>query len=98
MPTYLQLSAEQGGTRFGPFPGGVIQLGSSSGECQIVLAPQAGIAGVHAMITAMGDGQFTVQPTQQGLGLYLIQRGQTHHWPIEAPMTATDVGSKTFSR
>lgn len=94
MPTYLQLAPEQGGTRFGPFPGGVIQIGSASDHCQITLSTP-GIAPVHAMISVMGGGRFTVQPTQQGLGLSLIQRGQTQLWPIEAPVTA-NVGDRVI--
>lgn len=89
MPTFLQLAPEQGGTRFGPFPAGVVQLGTDANHCQLTLAATPGIAPVHASITAMGGGRFTVQPTQQGLGLFLIQRGQTHSWPIEAPVTAS---------
>ncbi|MCO4744572.1 MAG: hypothetical protein KC912_07285 [Proteobacteria bacterium] len=94
MPTFLQLAPEQGGTRFGPFPSGVIQLGSAARTCQIVLNTP-GVAPVHAMITAMGGGSFTVQPTQQGLGLFLMQRGQTHLWPVEAPITAS-AGDRIF--
>ncbi|TNE88266.1 MAG: hypothetical protein EP330_15190 [Deltaproteobacteria bacterium] len=89
MPTYLQLSPQQGGTRFGPFPAGIVQLGTDSSHCQLVLSPMPGLAPVHASITSMGGGRFTVQPVQQGLQLFLVQRGQTHLWPVEAPVTAS---------
>lgn len=89
MPTYLQLPPQQGGTRFGPFPAGVIQLGTDPNHCQISLAATPGIAPIHVMISPMGGGRFNVQPIQQGLELHLIQRGQTQLWPIQGPTTAT---------
>jgi hypothetical protein len=84
MASYLQLAPEQGGTRFGPFPGGTIQLGSDRGRCQIVLGVP-GIAPVHGMVVDNGNGTFTVQPTTRG-GMFLVQGGNT--WPLESAVTA----------
>jgi hypothetical protein len=89
MPTYLQLAPQQGGTRFGPFAAGVVQLGSDPSHCQITLGASPGIAPVHAIVAPMGGGRFNVQPAQQGLALHLIQRGQTQLWPIDAPIAAS---------
>ena len=89
MPTYLQLPQNQGGTRFGPFPGGVVQLGTAQGQCQVVLAPGPGLAPVHAQILDLGTGKFTVQPVQADAPLFLVQRGQTQLWPVNAPVTAS---------
>ena len=87
MPAYLQLPVVQGGTRFGPFDGGVVQIGSSNNHCQVILSTP-GIDPVHAMVVLMGDGSFTVQPSRPGIALELVRRGQTQRWPVEAPTTA----------
>lgn len=88
MASFLQLAAEQGGTRFGPFQGGTIQLGTDQQRCQLVLGPMPGIAPVHAMIVDNGNGTFTVQPAQRGLGLFLQQQASGQMWPLDAAVTA----------
>lgn len=85
MPSYLLLAPEQGGNRFGPFPGGPINLGSDAKRCQITLALN-GIAPLHATIMDHGNGTFTVSPTQRGLALLLVQNGQ--HRQVDGPLQA----------
>ena len=68
--TYLTLTPEFGGTKFGPFSG-TINLGTDGGRCQITLAPgTAGVQPLHAMITDTGNG-WQVQPTQMGAQVFL---------------------------
>jgi len=86
MATLLQVPPSQGGMRFGPFPGGIIQIGSAQGHCQVVV-PAA--SPVHAMLTDMGDGTYTLAPAQAGLGLFLIQGGQGQAWPVQGPVQAS---------
>jgi hypothetical protein len=74
MASFLTLAPDQGGTRFGPFPGGIIQIGSDSSRCQIVLGIP-GIAPVHAMITDHGNGMFTIQPAARGFAVGLQSQG-----------------------
>ena len=76
MPTYLHLAPQQGGTRFGPFSKGVIQLGSDPTRCQIVLDAGLGIFAVHCLIQDGGNGTYSVMPTQANLKLWLLPSGE----------------------
>ena len=73
--TWLQLPPEMGGTRFGPFRSGIVQIGTDRSQCQIVLQPQMGIAPVHVTVAIQGPGTYLVQPVQRGFGLFLQRRG-----------------------
>ena len=73
--TWLQLPAQMGGTRFGPFSGGIIQIGTDGSQCQIVLAQQMGIAPVHVTVAVQGPGTYLVQPVQRGFGLFIARKG-----------------------
>lgn len=73
--TWLQLPPEMGGTRFGPFRGGIVQIGTDNGQCQIVLQKQMGIAPVHVTLAIQGPGSYLVQPVQRGFGLFLQRSG-----------------------
>jgi hypothetical protein len=88
MPTFLQLASEQGGNRFGPFPGGLIVLGTDGRRCQLVMGPMAGILPVHGQISDHGNGTFTVQPADRKAVLFLVQQGQGQMWPLQAAVTA----------
>ncbi len=73
--TWLQLPPEMGGTRFGPFRGGIVQIGTDNRQCQIVLQPNSGIAPVHVTVAVQGPGSYLVQPIQRGFGLFLVRAG-----------------------
>ncbi|MFK7931456.1 MAG: hypothetical protein AB8H79_24975 [Myxococcota bacterium] len=70
LPTILTLGPEFGGSRFGPFNGGTIQLGTNAASCQVVLHPSTGALPVHALITDLGQ-KWQVQQGQVGAGLYV---------------------------
>lgn len=73
--TWLQLPPEMGGTRFGPFRGGIVQIGTDNRQCQIVLQPSSGVAPVHVTVAVQGPGSYLVQPIQRGFGLFLVRAG-----------------------
>ena len=73
--TWLQLPPEMGGTRFGPFRSGIVQIGTDGSQCQIVLQASMGIAPVHVTVAIQGPGTYLVQPVQRGFGLFLQRRG-----------------------
>ena len=73
--TWLQLPPEMGGTRFGPFRGGIVQIGTDNRQCQIVLQPTPGIAPVHVTVAVQGPGSYLVQPIQRGFGLFVVRAG-----------------------
>lgn len=85
--TWLQLPVQMGGTRFGPFQSGLVQIGTDRGQCQIVLAPQMGIAPVHVTVALQGPGAYVVQPVQRGFGLFL-QKSGGNLFPIAAAVQA----------
>jgi hypothetical protein len=86
--TWLQLPPEMGGNRFGPFRGGLVQIGSDPGQCQIVLGAQMGIAPVHVTLAIQGPGSYLVQPVQRGFGLFLIRAGTGQLVPVPAAAPA----------
>lgn len=81
--TLLTLSPEFGGSRFGPFAGGSISIGSDPGRCQVVLHSSTGAAPVHAILSDTGTG-WQLQPTQIGAALFLRKRNGR-----VAPITTT---------
>jgi hypothetical protein len=40
------------------------------------------------MIAPSGPGAYTVQPAEQGCGLFLIQAGNPNVWPVQGPVQA----------
>src|SRR5688572_60561 len=84
---FLQLPAELGGLRFGPFPG-TVTIGSDGKRSQLVLDPSLGVFPVHAVVTQVPDGSFTVAPAGRECKLFLAPTGQAHVWPITGPVQA----------
>ncbi|MCB9759340.1 MAG: hypothetical protein H6739_05830 [Alphaproteobacteria bacterium] len=80
----LTLSPEFGGTTFGPFQPAPIALGSDSRRCQIVLSPQLGVRPVHCYVTPNGDGSFTLQLGEAGVGLYYYVRARGQAQPVRS--------------
>lgn len=70
LPTVLTLAPEFGGARFGPFPGGIIHLGTDANRCQVVLHPSTGALPVHALVSDLGQ-KWQVQQGSVGAGLYV---------------------------
>ena len=88
MATYLQLPPEFGGTRFGPYQGGIVYIGSDPNRCQIVLDAKLGVFAVHCVVSETGPNTYTVSLAQQGLKLFLVQKGERKAWPIESAVQA----------
>lgn len=85
--TFLQLPPDLGGMRFGPFTG-IIQIGSDARRNQLVLDPSHGIYPHHATIADMGNGTYTIAPAGRDCKVFLLQTGQVHVWPLNAPVQA----------
>ncbi|MBW1881530.1 MAG: FHA domain-containing protein [Deltaproteobacteria bacterium] len=69
--TYLQLSPEFGGTKFGPFKGVEIRLGSDPSRNDIVLPEALGVSPAHVRIVMQKDGTYIVAPTERTATVYL---------------------------
>lgn len=69
MPTVLTLSPTYGGTRFGPFPDGIVTIGSDNSN-HVVVPAMLGVATRHATLT--GDGRsWTLQPVSMNTPIYV---------------------------
>ena len=85
--TFLQLPAELGGLRFGPFHGHVV-FGSDAKRSQMVLDPNHGVFPVHATMGLMDDGSYSLSPATKECKLFVVPQGQPHVWPITSPVQA----------
>jgi len=85
--TFLQLAQHQGGQRFGPFQGGMIQIGSHPASCQVVIN-SPGVTSVHAQVIDNNDGKYTVQPCDRSSPVWLMQAGNPQLWPVQGPVIA----------
>jgi hypothetical protein len=70
MPAFVSLTRQFGGTRFGPFDGPYVALGSDAQQCHIVLPRELGVYPVHCWITIDPGGTFVIQPGEQGAYVY----------------------------
>ncbi len=84
--TFLQLSAEFGGTRFGPFTGFEIRLGSEPDRNDITLPAQLGVAPEHVKILRQQDGSFILAPVDRTAGVFYWRAHSTKSKQISAPM------------
>lgn len=73
--TYLELAPEFGGTRFGPFKGMEIRLGSDPSSNDIVLPENLGVLPQHVKLISQGDGSFIVAPVERTAGVFTYRAG-----------------------
>jgi hypothetical protein len=73
--TFLELAPEFGGTRFGPFPGMEIRLGSNPDTNDIVLPENLGVLPDHVKLISQGDGSFIVAPVERTAGVFVYRQG-----------------------
>jgi len=76
MVTFLQLSPEFGGTKFGPFTGIEIRLGSDPGSSDITLPETLGVIPQHVKLLKQQDESFILAPVDRAAPLYHF-RGDT---------------------
>jgi hypothetical protein len=69
--TYLQLAPEFGGTKFGPFQGVEIRLGSDPTRNDIVLPEALGVLPAHVRVIRQADNSFILAPTERTATVYL---------------------------
>ena len=95
LPIYLQLAPEQGGIRFGPFKQR-FDIGSDTRRVQLVLDARHGIFPIHAIGAQMQPGLLTLQPAAPGCNLFVTPAGQSHAWPVTAPVQVKHGDQLTF--
>jgi hypothetical protein len=75
-----------GGTRFGPF-GAKIEIGSDPKRNALVLDSRHGVFPTHAVVQqADPPGTLVVQPAGPQCQVFVIPQGQSHPWPVKAPV------------
>jgi hypothetical protein len=72
---YLTLAPEFGGTRFGPFEGLEVRLGSDGDRCHIVLPPALGVLPEHGRVIRQGPGNLILAPAERTAALFLWKKG-----------------------
>jgi len=93
--TYLLLAPEFGGTKFGPFSGMEIRLGSDPSRNDVVLPEALGVLPEHVRVLSQGNDSFIVAPTERTAGVYVWRAGQRAK-QILTPMAVTG-GADTFT-
>lgn len=71
----LVLAPEFGGAVFGPFPPGVVTLGSDPG-CTLALHPSLGLNRQHAQLVVQADGRAVIQPAEANAVVLVMAGGR----------------------
>jgi len=84
--TFLQLSQEFGGTRFGPFSTVEIRLGSEPSRNDITLPEALGVAVEHVKILKQQDNSFIIAPVDRTAAVFFWRQGSRKCKQIQTPM------------
>lgn len=87
--TYLQLSPEFGGQRFGPFRGVEIRLGSDPDFNDISLPADLGVAPQHLKVLQQGENTFIIAPVDRTTTVYIWRQNSNKPKQIVTPMAVT---------
>jgi hypothetical protein len=82
---YLRLTPEFGGTRFGPFEGIEVALGSEAGRCDITLPQNLGVLGVHVRLMRQADSSMILAPTERTATIFLWKQQARAPVQIDTP-------------
>ena len=83
---FLQLSEAFGGTRFGPFLGNEVKLGSDPApQCDITLPSAMGVFPLHVRLVVQGDGSIIVGPGERSAAI-TVWRGGAKGRSIASPV------------
>lgn len=83
--TYLRLAPEFGGTRFGPFEGLEVRLGSNPERCHIVLSEALGVLPEHAKLLRQRDNSLILTPAERTATLFLWKPGDRRPSQVYTP-------------
>lgn len=89
--TYLRLAPEFGGTRFGPFEGLEVRLGSNPERCHIVLSADLGVLPEHAKLLRQRDNSLILTPAERTATIFLWKPGDRRPAQVLTP-TAVRAG------
>lgn len=83
--TYLRLTPEFGGTRFGPFEGLEVRLGSDADRCHIVLPESLGVRAEHARLIRQGPQNLILSPSERTAAVFLYKSGERRPVQLNTP-------------
>ena len=70
---YLRLSPEFGGTRFGPYEGLEVRLGSDPDRCHIALRADMGVHAEHVKLFRESDRNLILAPSDRTASVFLFR-------------------------
>ncbi|HHO53489.1 MAG TPA: hypothetical protein ENK18_22110 [Deltaproteobacteria bacterium] len=88
--TFLQLSPEFGGTRFGPFDVVEIRLGSDPEQSDITLPETLGVIPQHVLLLRQQDASFILAPIDRAAPIYHFRSGKGAPRLVTAPVAIRD--------
>jgi len=89
LATYLTLTPEFGGTRFGPFETIEVRLGSDPDTCHIVLQAELGVEADHVKLLRQGPNNLILAPSARTSTVYLWKKGATQSTQLTTPTAVT---------
>ncbi len=87
--TFLQLAPEFGGTKYGPFRGAEIRLGSDPASNDITLPQDIGVLPQHVKILQQSESSFIVAPVDRTATVFIWRQGKNKPKQITTPMAVT---------
>jgi hypothetical protein len=91
LATYLRLTPEFGGTRFGPFEDLEVRLGSDPDRCHIVLQPELGVQPEHVKLFRQGQDSLILAPSDRTASVFLFRMNSGSPTHVSTP-TAVQAG------
>ena len=85
--TYLQLSPQHGGHRFGPFRTGAVYFGTDRSKCQIILDSSSGVGPCHAILTIAPNQTYTLSATSRSHPVFVVPPGSSQAYACLDPVT-----------
>lgn len=82
---YLRLAPEFGGTRFGPFEGIEVVLGSEAGRCDITIPDSLGVLPVHVRVLRQPDMSMILAPAERTASVFLWKQGSRKPVQVQTP-------------
>lgn len=92
---FLQLAPEFGATKFGPFQGAEVRLGSDPSRNDIVLPEALGVMAEHARLIKQPDESFVLAPVERTASIHLWRADGRPPKQVTAPIAL--VGGDGFS-
>lgn len=85
LAVYLRLAPEFGGTRFGPFEGLEVRLGSDRDRCHIVIPESLGVLGEHVKLIRQDANNIVITPADRTAAVFLWKPGDRRPSPVHTP-------------